>query len=290
MLPLPVLHAAMEAPAAALHVLKLPESPVLPGSDYSRFRMRWVLEGPSSDVATGDLIQFEELLTGAGECEGLRWVGPADAAGRRELLIGDVESPVFPRAIADLFGPGAEALRARYEPALERLLSLQGFTLADIFGGSSEEFWSAPDVARRDRPLEGEWIIPLAGCTAVSTHRFPAPSATAPEPEPQGAAAAASGARAARAAQLQPQRPCATSLPGSIWIYDKARLSKTLSADHTDLLESFDGVENDDVLLKSSDFLLKCSDFGLQMFDFVLNMLDFAVEEGLGRVAGANVF
>lgn len=245
----------MEVPAAAaLHVLKLPEDPVLPGGDYSRFSMRWLLDpGSASGVATGDLVQLDELLSGAGECEGLRWVGPADAAGRRELLTGDVESPVFPRAVAERFGPGGEALRQRYELGLEKVLSLQGFTLADIFGGSAEEFWAAPDVVRREKPLEGEWV--LASCTVVATHRFPgSAAASAPEPEPEphaNAAAAASSARASRATQLlHQQQICATTIPGSIWIYDKARLSKTLSADHNDPLESFD------------------------------------VEEGLGRVAG----
>jgi hypothetical protein len=244
----------------ALHVLQLPEDPVLPDRDYSRFDMRWLLaeevDAPASAaLATGDLVQLDQLLTGAGEFEGLRFVGPADADGRRELLLGDVESPVFPRAVAALAATGPTALRQLFEPALEKVVELQGFSLEDIFGGDAEAFWAEPDVQRRERKLAGEWIIKLADCTCVKTYRFsaaghdePAEPAPAPEPEPEleqqsagDAAGAAADARAQRAAQLQQQQPAPPSaVPGSEWIYDKALLAKALSAEPTDPADSFD--------------------------------------------------
>ena len=163
--------------AVALHVLKLPEDPVLPDQDYSRFDMRWLLDkevnAPAgAELATGDLVQLDQLLTGAGEFEGLRFVGPADADGRRELLLGDVESPVFPRVVAVLAATGPTALRQLFEPALAKVVELQGVSLQDIFGGNAEAFWAEPDVQHREHELAGEWVIKLADCTWVETYRF----------------------------------------------------------------------------------------------------------------------
>ena len=94
-------------------------------------------------MAAGDCVHIPALLTGAGEFEGLRWAGELVGAGRRELLLGDVESPVFPRQIADSIPPGS-TLRQRYEPALEKVLGLQGFSLADLGGAAeAEAFWAA---------------------------------------------------------------------------------------------------------------------------------------------------
>mmetsp|Transcript_15604 Transcript_15604/g.41906 ORF Transcript_15604/g.41906 Transcript_15604/m.41906 type:complete len:117 (-) Transcript_15604:109-459(-) len=75
---------------------------------------------------------------------------------------GDVESPVFPRAVADALSTGnkaadAAALRQRYEGAFAQVLTLQGsLSLADIFGGNEvvEEFWDAPDIQIQRRPRD----------------------------------------------------------------------------------------------------------------------------------------
>ena len=76
-------------------------------------------------------------------------------------------------------------LRQLYEPGLEQLMSLQGFSLADIFGGDTAEFWGTPDMSRkypgtlRDAAL---WAVDLNSCTRVSTHCFDAVELTS---EPQ---------------------------------------------------------------------------------------------------------
>lgn len=149
--------------AARLIVLRLPAHDDH-ADDYSRFRRHWLLVGAQGEVEPGDVVQCPELLTGAGEFEGLRFVGPSDEEGRLPLLPGGVEAPVFPKAIIDMLGGEVVAaeLRARYEEALEASLHMQrGMSLGDIFGGNAEEFWASPDVQQKEPQLEGEYVIPF---------------------------------------------------------------------------------------------------------------------------------
>jgi len=149
--------------AARLIVLRLPAHDDH-ADDYSRFRRHWLLVGAQGEVEPGDVVQCPELLTGAGEFEGLRFVGPSDEEGRLPLLPGGVEAPVFPKAIIDMLGGEVVAaeLRARYEEALEASLRMQrGMSLGDIFGGNAEEFWASPDVQQKEPQLEGEYVIPF---------------------------------------------------------------------------------------------------------------------------------
>jgi hypothetical protein len=116
------------------------------------------LEG-GEDIRLGDVILFPDLLSGAGECEGLFFAAAASAADgeaaqpahRLRLLPSDVEAPVFPREMADLAAADGVTLRARYERVIERVLSLQGLSLSALLGGPTDEFWAAPDI-QRDRP------------------------------------------------------------------------------------------------------------------------------------------
>ena len=111
-----------------------------------------------------------ELLSGAGEFEGMRFVSQSNDSGAFQLLDGGVESPIFPRDIAQ--GQPAQDLRNKYEGLLQKMLEQQNLTLADIFGGDGivEEFWASPDVEQRSRSKHGEWHIPLDQCTILSTY------------------------------------------------------------------------------------------------------------------------
>ena len=172
---------ALQRKPASLHVLRLPE----PEPDDQGWGDWWLLDDPEGEVSVGDLLHFEDKLTGAGECEGLRWALPAEVKGKWRLVPGDVESPVFPATLEQLTGGEVDTdqgitLRQLYEPGLEQLMALQGFSLADTFGGDSSEFWGAPDCSfkypgtNRDAAL---WPVQLSSCTRVATHRFDAADA-----------------------------------------------------------------------------------------------------------------
>jgi hypothetical protein len=159
---------------AALHVLRLPAPP----PDAANWTEFWLLSDPDGEFSLGDLVHFEDQLTGAGECEGLRWVLPGEVAGKWRLVPGDVESPVFPadrETLATGRGQQDATLRQLYEPALEKLMELQHQSLADVFGGDTEEYWANPDCSfrypghQRDAAM---WAIDLGSCTLVSTHSF----------------------------------------------------------------------------------------------------------------------
>jgi hypothetical protein len=166
---------------ATLHVLSLSASP----PDDRRWSDWWLLKDPEGEISVGDLLHFEDQLTGAGEFEGLRWALPAEQKGQWRLVPGDVETPVFPATMEQLTGGRGEGitLRQLYEPGLEQLMALQGFSLADHFGGDTAEFWATPDQSfkypgtQRDAHL---WQVDLSSCTRVSTHSFE-PVELAPE-------------------------------------------------------------------------------------------------------------
>ena len=157
---------AHRASPAALHVLTLPEHDDKQ-DDYARFRMKWLLVGAEGHIVPGDVIHFPELLTGAGEFEGMRFVGPPEEGGL-PLLLEDVEALVFPQSIVAMHPDGG--LRARYEHAILAITESQHVALADMFGGEAdlEAFWASPDVYRgAPAATEGEYIIPYGQCTTV---------------------------------------------------------------------------------------------------------------------------
>lgn len=164
------------APAATrpprLYIVKLYESPH-PDNNYDRYSMQWILDTAEGDddVQQGDMLYIPEVATGAGETEGLRFVGTNNNNNNGfALWSGGIEAPVFPRGIAELKSP--QELRRDYEQLLNIVLQQQGFSLADLFGGDEvvEEFWASPDTERQARETEGEWHIPWSQCEILSTH------------------------------------------------------------------------------------------------------------------------
>ena len=162
--------------APRLHVLKLHESAIGNGNDYSRFRQRWIVYDPESRISPGDLVYFPELLTGAGEFEGLRFAVAMDtSSGTRgiELLCAGVEMPAFPDPVMALVSSSGCALRELYHDLFDQMLLAQGLSMEQICEGcedGADGLWS--DVAAghcrlRPRATQGQWDIPLEQCQYI---------------------------------------------------------------------------------------------------------------------------
>jgi len=186
---------------ARLHVLKLHESPILEsGRNHERFSMQWMLVDSAGSgkpkviadkdpaewnaIEEGDVLYFPELLSGAGEFEGMRFAGSRfHEDSEIRLLRGGVEYPEFPREIISIIenrhGTSSEEkskamLRHIYESPFREMINQQGisFTLNDVFGGDEDGFWSDPPIQRQnERRLTAveEWKIPLDECTWIGT-------------------------------------------------------------------------------------------------------------------------
>lgn len=169
-----------------LHILELHESPVVNGDNYDRFSMQWILDtaGATADMAEtfafGDVLLIPELLTGAGEFEGMRFLGPKlEGNGNRfEILPAGVEYPELPAIIVDSDGNGekGQSVKEKYEILFEIYLknSKCGVeTLLDLNGGDKEDlaqWWANPPIQRRRKyQSDEEWVIPLKDCTRVET-------------------------------------------------------------------------------------------------------------------------
>jgi hypothetical protein len=161
-----------------LHILKLHQDPVNDGN-YEKFSYRWLLDDTSQSesssddemkVSPGDVVFFPELSTGAGEFEGMRFVGPRRQIDNRLALYNaGIEYPEFPPVIVTLFLPQQErhpslTLRAAYATLIDTLLQQQSGgpdSLEEVlFGGSAHEqqlneFWNEPPLLGKD-PNKGE--------------------------------------------------------------------------------------------------------------------------------------
>jgi hypothetical protein len=172
--------------APQLVVLQLPEAPP---TNVGIAHQLWILDDDQGrakplgcndesyprPVQPGDLMYFPQLISGAGEFEGVRYVGER-LVEREEnglpLLFTSVESPIFPGMFAQ---QPPQNLRQKYEPIFHRILQSQGgLSLEDLFGGVTvvEEFWANPDVERRRlTEIKETWVIPLKECTCVDLSR-----------------------------------------------------------------------------------------------------------------------
>jgi hypothetical protein len=89
-----------------LIILKLHESPHKDGN-YEKYNMQWILDVDNQNdysmIQNGNMLYILELASGAGEMEGVRFVGTSSDGF--VLLGAGIESPVFPRALAKLKSP-----------------------------------------------------------------------------------------------------------------------------------------------------------------------------------------
>ena len=157
-------------------VRHLPQN-ILQAVRSSSFRRRWLVSG--GVLRPQDAVFLPECLTGAGEFEGLRFIGASKANATDQdplpLLQAGIEGPIFPQTTVVAVG-GPQHLRHLYEPILEQILLRQGFSLGDFFD-NLEEFWRNPDVGPdlakdEEEPLLIPWnecdyelIVPGSGAS-----------------------------------------------------------------------------------------------------------------------------
>mmetsp|Transcript_17593 Transcript_17593/g.27580 ORF Transcript_17593/g.27580 Transcript_17593/m.27580 type:complete len:201 (+) Transcript_17593:159-761(+) len=126
----------------------------------------------------GDLVVFPSLLSGAGEFEGMRFVGQKmklSAIGDYSfpLLTAGIEFPEFPSLL--LQHMDVSSLKEMYEAPFNAVLQQQSskYNLKDLFSSDDEaynQFWNEPPVARRRGPSGGDpWSISLSECIWIET-------------------------------------------------------------------------------------------------------------------------
>lgn len=159
---------------------------------YDRFNVLWKLidldkqpqtiSGKSEEtalkrdfhLAEGDLVVFPSLLSGAGEFEAMRFVGPKTGDDSFPLLTAGIEYPEFPVYLL-IQHMDISSLKDMYEAPFNVVLQQQktDYTLMDIFSLDEEaynEFWKDPPVARRRGPSGGDpWLISLSDCVWIKT-------------------------------------------------------------------------------------------------------------------------
>ena len=170
----------------SVHFLDFTEG-IDPGGDPDRFHVLWHLSvdrpprrksSPEDaepnqhewgGILEGDLVVFPSLLSGAGEFESVRFVGPKTThlpTGEEgyeveeevlPLLTAGIERPEFPTLIVSMAEERGLSLREMYEGPFDEVLRSQPavLTLLDLFGGyraGYDEFWADVPVARRRRP------------------------------------------------------------------------------------------------------------------------------------------
>ena len=158
---------------------------------YDRFNVLWQLVDldkqpttvdretvTTSDfrLAEGDLVVFPSLISGAGEFEAMRFVGPKMTLSTGDafpLLTAGIEFPEFPSLLIQHMD--VSSLKDIYEAPFNAVLQEQSpkYNLKDIFSSDEEaynEFWNDPPVARRRGPSGGDpWQISLSECIWIKT-------------------------------------------------------------------------------------------------------------------------
>lgn len=153
-----------------------------PIDDPDRFNVLWHLTNinqppQNKDTSSknwqgifeGDLVVFPSLLSGAGEFEAVRFVGPKTIWKNEEvlpLLTAGIEYPEFPTLIVQLSEGKGVSLKDMFEEPFNAILQSTPpkLTLFDIYSrdeAAYNEFWDDPPVARRRRPPSSDlWEIP----------------------------------------------------------------------------------------------------------------------------------
>ena len=168
---------------------------VNPNNHPDRFNVLWHVDAardpqqkPGSEkkwggVLEGDLVVFPSLLSGAGDFEAVRFVGPKTThlseGGNEEdvlpLLTAGIEYPEFPTLIATMAEEQGTNLRELYENPFNAILQSQPpkLKLIDLFSRDEEaykEYWDDVPIARRRRPpSDSPWKFSLGSLVWIKT-------------------------------------------------------------------------------------------------------------------------
>eukprot|EP01031_Cornospumella_fuschlensis_P027135 gene27135-32779_t len=140
---------------AHVHTLSLPQDWI------AHYDQRWILEDPTRQVQFGDIVHFPEMVSGAGDFEGV-YLAVAVTDGIVALWQSDVEQPTFPPIIADMLRDQHTTLQAYYELSIvEGMFFPQ--SIADTFGENSQDFWESAERFPTEQFLSvntQEWHFP----------------------------------------------------------------------------------------------------------------------------------
>jgi len=180
---------------ASLYYLQLPPNQRPTYDDLSSKQWKLVVDGPPKgnidakkdtdafSLDTGDWIVFPELLTGAGEFEGLRVVVPILSQdddnqqcnnNHQEfwLLPMGIEAVEWPQVLLNWIEESVSALSLRgyYEQPLQDVYQKQKVSMTDAIGCELDEFWNHPSVPRRRRVVDDQepFVTLLSQCSFSS--------------------------------------------------------------------------------------------------------------------------
>ena len=182
---------------ASLYYLQLPPNQRPTYDDLSSKQWKLLVDGPPKgnidtntkkdtdafSLDTGDWIVFPELLTGAGELEGLRVVVPILSQdddnqqcnnNHQEfwLLPMGIEAVEWPQVLLNWIEESVSALSLRgyYEQPLQDVYQKQKVSMTDAIGCELDEFWNHPSVPRRRRVVDDQepFVTLLSQCSFSS--------------------------------------------------------------------------------------------------------------------------
>ena len=152
-----------------------------PVPDEVVYGFDWVLTQdvgqPQILLSEGDIIFFPDLMSGAGEFEGLFFVGATTTTPGVVPLhfANEVESLAFPAAMRDLAQSRGSSLRGSYRQGIMALAAHVGFELEEVYGDANalENMWNAPDVDEGPHEAQPIHTVPLAVCRTRVLAEYP---------------------------------------------------------------------------------------------------------------------
>lgn len=126
----------------------------------------WILVDPEGLVRHGDVVHFPELMTGAGEFEGL-FFASQPANGRVMLLGSDVETLTFPAALQGLAAMRGSTIQQSYERGIAALCQeVFEEDLEDVCGDADAvaAMWANPQLEMHTDARPQDHLVQIGEC------------------------------------------------------------------------------------------------------------------------------
>lgn len=152
--------------AAALMTMRVHVLERVPMPGAPIYDRNWVVADPHGEVRHGDVVHLPELMTGAGDFEGLYFAGEP-VNGRVQLLGCDVEELSFPAALHALAAGRGSSIRDSYERGVVALCEMEiGLDLEDIYGDADAvaALWDNPPLGAHDNVPPLDHVVQLGAC------------------------------------------------------------------------------------------------------------------------------